>query len=144
MKVVLNHRFFLRFFFPSSFRPLEAEIARLCTWWPWDLCARQYKRGCSFYNFDHTDHPMLEHWIWWKLFDLPLFFYCWAHWSHGHQWSQWAGRKNLRKNQWFRTTFVFYSILKSQVWIRTWSHGHMVHRRHISASSGQNELGKKI
>ena len=51
--------------------------------------------------------------------------------------------KNLRKNLWFRTTFVFYSILKSQVWIGTWSQGHMVHRRHISASGGRNDLGKK-
>ena len=59
------------------------------------------------------------------------------------QWSKWAWEKNLRKNLWFRTTFVFYSILKSQVWIGTWSQGHMVHRRHISASSGRNELGKK-
>ena len=55
--------------------------------------------------------------------------------------SKWAGEKNLRKNPMFRTTFAFYSILKSQVWIGTWSQGHMVHRRHISASSGQNELG---
>ena len=35
-KLVRTLGFFLDFF-PSSFRPLEAEIARLCTWWPWDL-----------------------------------------------------------------------------------------------------------
>ena len=35
------------------------------------------------------------------------------------QWSKWAWEKNLRKNLWFRTTFVFYSILKSQVWSGT-------------------------
>ena len=50
---------------------------------------------------------------------------------------------SLLKNAWFRTIFAFYSILKSQVWIGTWSQGHMVLRRHISASGGQNALGKK-
>ena len=35
---------------------------------------------------------------------------------------------SLLKNAWFRTIFAFYSILKSQVWIGTWSQGHLVHR----------------
>ena len=60
------------------------------------------------------------------------------------QWWKWAGGKNLRKNRWFRTTFVFYSILKSYVWIGTWSQGHLVHRRHNLAFGGQNELGKNL
>ena len=37
---------------------LEREnivICDLCTWWPWDLCAHQYKMGGSSYNFDRTE-----------------------------------------------------------------------------------------
>ena len=30
-----------------------------------------------------------------------------------------------------------------QVWIGTWSQGYLVHKRHILASGGRNELGKK-
>ena len=37
-KLIRTLAFFLDFF-PSSFRPLEAEIDRLCTWWPWDQWA---------------------------------------------------------------------------------------------------------
>ena len=33
-KLIRTLGFFLDFF-PSSFQPLEAEIARLCAWWPW-------------------------------------------------------------------------------------------------------------
>ena len=49
--------------------------------------------------------------------------------------------KNLRKNQVFWSTFISGQFHQTH-----WSHGHhghQVHRQPISASSGQNELGKK-
>ena len=60
------------------------------------------------------------------------------------QCSKLAEKKNLRINLWFITTFVFFSILKSQVCIGTWSQSHLVDRRHIMASGGQNEMEKNI
>ena len=91
-----------------------------------------YDQNCRNYHpFHIVGHtgPMVT-WYTGGLSQLPVVKMSWE--------------KNLRKNLWFRTTFVFYSILKSQVLIMTWSQGHLEHKRHISASSGQNELGKRI